>query len=303
LVTHALCSSTTIYAQDTLKNIITLILTVSGSIQTDDPWTTGPKRVNEWAKPMYRIWFDTNGNPNDGAWDNGQGPRQAELWLDTGRLGFRWNGPDGMPNTPDDVCYWPLLKIEEGSWSDQGIEAYIAPDRKSIQAIIPLDKLGNPRTLEVSFMTSPWTTGASDNLGQGAYSRPAWIVIRDATVPASYSQEDPLDDNAWPNLLPRLKSNFDLVRGEITISSEMPGELKDDGSIEEQRPREEEMPSERIPGQETPSEEVQSEEIPENQEGTSSEQPAEGEQTTKETIVDNVMDIFKKIIKEKIKDQ
>jgi hypothetical protein len=152
-------------------------------------------------------------------------------------------------------------------------------------------------------MTSPWATGASDNLGQGAYSRPAWIVIRDATVPASYSQEDPLDDNAWPNLLPRLKSNFDLVRGEITISSEMPGELKDDGSIEEQRPREEEMPSERIPGQETPSEEVQSEEIPENQEGTSSEQPAEGEQTTKETIVDNVMDIFKKIIKEKIKDQ
>ncbi|MFQ6066057.1 MAG: thrombospondin type 3 repeat-containing protein [bacterium] len=196
---------------------ITVILTVDGTVQTDDPWTTGARRVNEWAKPMYRIWFDANGNPNDGGWDNGWGPRQAELWLDTGRVGFIWHGPDGKPNTKDDVKHWPLNKIDQNSWSDQGIEASIYPDGKSFKVSLPLEKLGNPRTLEVSFMASPWTTTASDNLGPGANSRPAWIVVSDATKEGTYSQVDRKGDNDWPNLTPGRKSNFDVVKAEVVI--------------------------------------------------------------------------------------
>lgn len=37
---------------------LTCTFTVAGQIQTDDPWTTGNTSVNEWAKPMYYIWFD-----------------------------------------------------------------------------------------------------------------------------------------------------------------------------------------------------------------------------------------------------
>ena len=65
---------------------------VDGLIQTVDEWLTGPTAQNEWAKPIYRIWLDMNGNPNDGAYGNGQGPRQAEVWLDTHNIGFLWYG-------------------------------------------------------------------------------------------------------------------------------------------------------------------------------------------------------------------
>lgn len=198
-------------------NMITAILTVSGKIQTDDPWITGDRRVNEWAKPMYRIWFDTNGNPHDGGWDNGQGPRQAEIWLDTGRLGFRWDGPDGKPNTEDDVKHWPLTQITWNTWSDQGIEAFITNNEKSLQVRIPLEKLGNPKTLEVSFMASPWTSSASDNLGSGANSQPAWIVVSNAARSGTYSREDQVGDNEWPSLRPNRQPNFDVVNASIII--------------------------------------------------------------------------------------
>jgi hypothetical protein len=198
---------------------ITIILTVAGEIQTSDPWATGARPVNEWAKPMYRVWFDANGNPNDGGWDNGWGPRQAELWLDTGRVGFIWHGPDGKPNTKDDVKHWPLKKIKENTWSDEGIEAFISRDGKSLKVSLPLEKLGNPRTLEVSFMASPWTTTSSDNLGPGANSRPAWIVVSDATKESTYSQVDREGDNDWPDLTPSRKANFDLIKAEVVIGA------------------------------------------------------------------------------------
>ncbi len=74
-----------------------------GKIQTDDPWTTGATAVNEWAKPIYRIWFDINSNPDDGAYGNGSGSQQAEIWLDTGRLGFKWDGTHGGERIGEEV--------------------------------------------------------------------------------------------------------------------------------------------------------------------------------------------------------
>jgi serine/threonine protein kinase len=198
---------------------VTATLTVQGEIQQDDPWIRGRKEINQWAKPMYRIWFDSNGNPDDGGWDNGYGSYQAHLWLDTGKLGFHWYGADGKPDTEDDVKYWPLTKVSEDSWRDQGIEASIVNEQQSLQVSIPLEKMGNPQSLEVSFMTSPWTSSASDNLGAGADSRPAWIVISDTSKSDIYSQKDQIADNDWPSLSPELKSNFDLIQAEITISN------------------------------------------------------------------------------------
>jgi hypothetical protein len=61
------------------KEKIIVIHTVRGTVQTDDPCTTGDIKINEWAKPLYRIWFDINGNPEDGGWDNGQRSKQAEI--------------------------------------------------------------------------------------------------------------------------------------------------------------------------------------------------------------------------------
>jgi len=196
---------------------LTVSLTVNGRIQLDDPWNKGSRPVNEWAKPIYRIWFDTNGNPHDGGWDNGKGPRQAELWLDSGRLGFRWDGPDGDANTADDVRHWPLKKTANDSWEDKEIRARISSDTKTLEATVPLGKLGSPETLEVSFMASPWTTSASDNLGPGASNRPAWIVVPDTGKLSTYTQKDKVGDNDWPNLLPKRSSNFDLVEARVEV--------------------------------------------------------------------------------------
>lgn len=213
------CDVTDDSGDDTQKTstMISLQLTVADNIQTYDPWTSGSTTVNEWAKPIYRIWLDTNGNPEDGGYDNGQGPRAAEIWLDTGNIGFRWDGPDGEYNTNDDVQYWPLNRDSETQWSGQGISAYITNDRKTLSVSIPRNMMGNPSTLEVSFMTSPWTTSASDNLVQGANSRPCWIVVSDAETVGEHSQTDASGDNDWPNLTPDTRNNFDLVKGEVRI--------------------------------------------------------------------------------------
>ena len=196
---------------------ITLTLTVDGSIQTDDPWTTGNTSVNEWAKPMYRIWLDMNGNPNDGPYGNGAGPKQAEIWLDTGRLGFRWYGPDGTYGNADDVEHWPCFNISTTSQTEEDVTAAIISGGTAFEVSFPLEKIGDPATLEVGFMASPWTTSASDNLGQGAGSASDYIVISDATTYDSYSKNDPTDDNGWPGLTPNREENFDIIEAKVEI--------------------------------------------------------------------------------------
>jgi hypothetical protein len=196
---------------------ITLVLTVDGSIQTDDPWTTGSTTVNEWAKPMYRIWLDMNGDPNDGPYGNGAGPKEAEIWLDTGRLGFRWYGPNGTYGDGDDVEHWPLYTIGTTPQTAEDVTAGITGNGSALEVSFPLEKIGDPATLEVRFMASPWTTSASDNLGQGAASAVDYIVVSDATQLASHSQDDPVGDNTWPTLDPNREVNFDLVKAEVNI--------------------------------------------------------------------------------------
>ena len=60
-------------AQDAKILEITVTLTVEGVIDTydDDP--------NEFADPLYYIWIDTRGNPNDGGYGNGQGTYQTGI--------------------------------------------------------------------------------------------------------------------------------------------------------------------------------------------------------------------------------
>jgi len=82
---------------------ITAILTVEGIIDTydDDP--------GEFADPLYYIWIDANGNPNDGGYGNGQGTYQTGIQLgaewteiDSPRLHFWGPGVDGVEGTSDD---------------------------------------------------------------------------------------------------------------------------------------------------------------------------------------------------------
>jgi hypothetical protein len=200
------------------ESTVTVEFTVAGRIQTDDPWTKGERSRSEWAKPMYRIWFDGNGNPNDGGWNNGQGPRQAEVWLDSGRLGFHWNGKDGKPNTGDDLHYWPIAQSSINHWIQGGIDARLSSDGRSFRVSLPLKMMGSPQTLEVSFMTSPWTSDASDNLGPGADSRPAWIAVSDTEKARVYAESDARSDNRWPSLTPDRRANFDLLEAEVRIS-------------------------------------------------------------------------------------
>ena len=202
---------------DSFQKQMIVTLTVSDSIQTYDPWTTGSIQINEWAKPMYRIWIDMNGNPNDACTGNGEGPKQAEFWMDTGRLGFRWYGPDKILNTGDDVEYWPVQKVSETQWAEHGINAYISTDGKSLTVEFSLDMIGNPKTMEVSFMTSPWTTCCSDNLGTNDGNVPCWIVIPDAKMAYTYERMDNVGDNYWPNLVPNKRPNFDLIGTTIIL--------------------------------------------------------------------------------------
>ena len=197
---------------------LTVVLTVAGEIQTHDPWTTGAVSVNDWAKPMYRIWFDMNGNIDDGAYGNGAGTRQSEIWLDTGRLGFKWDGTHGGGRLGDEIQHWPLLDdVGEQKKAANDIEAVITGGGKSLMVTLPLEKIGGPETIEVSVMCSPWTTTASDNLGSGAGATPSWIVISDTNQPNSYLEDDAEGDNGWPALSPNLHQNFDLTSLEVRI--------------------------------------------------------------------------------------
>ena len=197
---------------------ITVTLTVDGEIQTDDPWTTGATAVNEWAKPIYRVWFDMNGNPDDGAYGNGSGSRQAEIWLDTGRLGFKWDGTHGGESIGEEVEDWPLIdEVTEYEKKANDIKAVITNIGRSLKVTLPLVKIGDPQTLEVSAMCSPWTTSASDNLGPGSGAN-SWIVISDTSQSDSYTEDDEAGDNGWPELSPNRQKNFDLTSLEVTIA-------------------------------------------------------------------------------------
>ena len=93
---------------------ITVTLTVQGTIDTydDDP--------NELTDPLYYIWIDTNGNPNDGGYGNGQGVYQVGIqlgaeWTQTNspRLHFWGPGQDGIDGTSDDENYYLSDELKE----------------------------------------------------------------------------------------------------------------------------------------------------------------------------------------------
>jgi len=188
-----------------------------GIIQTDDPWITGNIHQNEWAKPIYRIWIDMNGNPNDGPYDNGLGPKQAEVWLDTGNLSFVWYGTDGTPGGGDDDQRINIFKISNSTQEKGGIEALLTNNNTTFEVTLPLSLIGNPSSMDVSFMASPWTSSASDNLGTGANDTPCWITV-DTNKKDTYFDNDAAGDNYWPALSPNRQINFDLVKAEVIIN-------------------------------------------------------------------------------------
>ena len=149
-------------------------------------------------------------------------------------------------------------------------------------------------------MASPWTSSASDNLGRGANSRPAWIVLSDTATQESYSKKDPVGDNSWPKLTPNRKSNFDIVNAEVTIAGGMPEKPVELEIAEEQMEQEiDEAPS--SVEEETPAEEdTQYEEEETEEYADEREEPAKENGVTKEEIVDDVINIFKKLIKKQL---
>ena len=54
-----ICITSIVLAQNTDELYLTVILTVEGAIDTYDD------NPNEFLDPLYYIWIDINGNPND----------------------------------------------------------------------------------------------------------------------------------------------------------------------------------------------------------------------------------------------
>ncbi|NYT12087.1 MAG: hypothetical protein GKC03_05975 [Methanomassiliicoccales archaeon] len=219
--------STTLEGANGSDLSITVILTVEGEIQTDDPWTTGSPNINDWAKPMYYIWFDDNGNPDDGRYANGAGPLSAQVNLDTGLLGLRWFGEDRIWGNTDDSVYYPIPAVTPGSeWycEPNSISASIINDGHSFSITFPLGLIGSPSTLDVSAMASPWTTSALDNTGTGS-GIGGWITINDTSVEDVYSLDDPSGESlSWPSELANsaLLPNFNIERLEVIIGEGVP---------------------------------------------------------------------------------
>jgi hypothetical protein len=161
-----------------------------------------------------------NGNPKDGPYGNGHGTWQAELWLDTGNVGFRWQGPDGRRKTIDDVRFYPLKRTGNTAWREHDITGSISSDGKTFEVTLPLSLLGNPKTIELGVMSSPWTTSSSDNTDRDAATKQPWLVISDTSKSATYRRSDAVGDNRWPSLRPERKRNFDLTSTEVVISHE-----------------------------------------------------------------------------------
>jgi len=206
-----------------LSMIITL--TVAGKIQKTDPWTNPELDPHNWHKPMYYIALDANGDSSDGYYDNGKGPYSALIQYDSGRYRLTWGGPDQNIHTKADNAICPPTGwLREGVSPEQiecaeDFSAYVSEDGASLIVYLRLYLIGNPSSLEVSFMASPHTSSHLDVLGNkpGDDGRLGWIVIPDATIQRTYSKKDAPENQVWPIEAPDLKANFDIIEGKVQI--------------------------------------------------------------------------------------
>lgn len=199
------------------------ILTVEGEIQTEDPWITGNTAFNEWAKPMYYIWLDYNGNSSDARYGNGVGPLAHEIRFDSGRLSL---------TVLDDENLFYGWYNESVSWTNKenNIRGSIVNSGKSLEVSFPLSLINSPSTLEISAMASPYTSGALDNTGSGDGSSDGWITIVNTSEVANYEDDDAYNETlVWPSGLSgssRLP-NFNITNLEVRLYLE---EQKDGSS-------------------------------------------------------------------------
>ena len=212
----------TVFAQPANGLNIRVILTVEGIIDTFDD------NPDEFLDPLYYIWIDANGNPNDGGYGNGQGTYQTGIQLgaewtqiDSPRLHFWGPGLDGIVGTGDDEN-WYLSETIPGTsktWRGNELEANISPDGKSLSVTFPLSKIGYPSTLEVSFMTSTSTSASTDNLhstiamSQGLEGWIGFPTSIDATVSGVFSKADADEIIA---------TDFNLASGQVEIFESTP---------------------------------------------------------------------------------
>jgi len=211
---------------DDNDTMIKVSLTVEGEIQTEDLWTTGEIAFNEWAKPMYYIWLDDNGNSADARYGNGAGSSAHQIRFDTGRLYIEViNG--------EITTYGPIYETSAGSneWADteNNIQASIINNKKSLQVIFPLSLINNPSTLEISAMASSWTTSAIDNTGSGSGNVDGWIIISDTSVENSYEKMDVTNEVLnWPSGLSNNESisnfNIEKIEAQLYFSDEVNGD-------------------------------------------------------------------------------
>ena len=211
------CLISSVGAQDSSELNVRVTLTVEGVIDTydDDP--------DEFLDPLYYVWIDANGNPNDGGYGNGQGTYQTGIQLgaewtqiDSPRLHFWGPGLDGVVGTSDDEN-WYLSESVPGSsrtWAGNDVEARISGDGRSFIVAFPLSKIGYPNTLEVSFMASTTTSVSTDNLdptnplSQGIQGWIGYPTSIDATVTGIYSENDAAET---------LAADFNIVSGSVEI--------------------------------------------------------------------------------------
>jgi hypothetical protein len=216
-------------AEDEL--MITVTLTVEGEIQLDDPWTTGEISVNEWAKPMYYIWLDPNGDPEDARHGNGAGASAHHIRCDNGNLQI-----EDYTDPANPLIYTTIAGTKQWSNDALNIEASITNSDKSLQVSFPLSLIGNPSALDVSAMCSPYTGSAVDNTGADSGNSEGWIVIADATVEGSYEFLDVADEElTWPSTLSdsdRL-ANFNIEKLEVEITQESTDTGEDDTGEED----------------------------------------------------------------------
>lgn len=199
------------------NTMVKVTLTVEGEIQTEDLWTTGETAFNEWAKPMYYIWLDNNGDSADARYGNGAGPSAHQIRFDTGRLYIEvLNG--------EITTYGPIYETSAGSneWVDTeyDIQASIINNKKSLQVTFPLSLINNPSTLEISAMASSWTTSAIDNTGSGSGNVGGWIIISDSSIENSYEEMDVTNEVlSWPSGLSNNESisNFNIEKIEVQL--------------------------------------------------------------------------------------
>jgi hypothetical protein len=208
---------TTGFAQNADGLSLRVTLTVEGTIDTydDDP--------NEFLDPLYYIWIDTNGNPNDGGYGNGQGSYQIGIqlgaeWIqiDSPRLHFWGPGSDGVVGTTDDENYYLSETIPGTSktWKENDLEAKISTDGKSLIVVFPLSKIGFPDSLEVSLMTATTTSASTDNLdpttplSQGIQGWIGYPNSINTSIAGSYSKTDAAET---------VTADFDITMGQVEI--------------------------------------------------------------------------------------